>query len=265
LSSSNFSFGVWSFTTHSFATAAHSNAVRLDYSAPISLLFGPLIGRATSTGKVRSTVAMRPRELVFVVDVSTGSQATSRASAYTGMLSEINGYGFQDDEVAMVVYDSGLVGSHATLQSVVNNYTALNSRWSHMNSCGNGGMPACVDASDPAVGINEAVSILQNQGDNRFYQAIYLVTPGNVRCTSGTSSCATNLQNSAVTAVDAAWALGISVYPIAVQPTVSQATFLSTLSRGDGLKTGLQQTSTISDLDYYLDLVADHYPLTIVE
>lgn len=266
LSSANFTFGVWDFSTNTFSAAASGNAARLDYSAPISLLFGPLIGRSTSTGVVRSTVAMRPRELVFVVDVSTLSDAPSRPAAYQDLLAEMYRFQNPNDHVSMVLYNSAVLGSGGgTLYNVVNNYVAIDTQWSHLGACGTGMMPGCVNGSDPGLGVNRAVSLFQNFGDSRNYQAIYLLTPGDIRCTNGLASCATGLKNQVVTAVDAAWALGISVFPVAVQATSSNAAFLDTLRRGDGLKSEMYETTVVADLDVFLPLIGDHVPLAIVE
>lgn len=266
LKASNFSYGVWDFPTRTFGNASSGNAVKVDYSAQISLLFGALVGVSSSTAIVSSTAALRPRELVFLIDISTASEAPVRTAAYQSMLTGIYNYLMPEDRVAFVLYNSSALGAGmVTLQSVNTGYAALNTKLSKLGACGTGVMPPCVNGNDPAAAINEGISILQNQGDTTFYQAIYLLTTGDIRCTTGLASCATTLKNTAVNAADSAAALGISVYPIAVQATSTNASFLETLQRGDGLKQEMDQTTVISDMDNILALVADRIPIAIVE
>lgn len=116
-----------------------------------------------------------------------------------------------------------------TLKNAINN----------INGCGTSGMPPC-SGTNFAPALNSATSLLCPSGNctptgaTSPRYSIVFVTDGQPNC-SGMSGGQTACQNAAITAVNAAAAAGIDVYVIYYGSNSTDAAWLKTVPRGNGI------------------------------
>ncbi|HND28813.1 MAG TPA: VWA domain-containing protein [Myxococcota bacterium] len=267
VANTDFTIGYYDFASASYTPAGNFNAVHVSHSAPLGLLFGPLIGRSTATEILNVTVAMRPREIVFVVDVSSGNTAPTAAAPWLRAIDGIAGYNFPEDRVGMVLYQDSFFPNSmgfTPFSYVTSDYANIRSQWqSDLQVCGTGSMPAC-GGSNPADGLQSAMDMLAG-GDPRYAQSIVIISNGDVKCVPYSAPCAAARKNAAQQVADVADSSGISIYPITVQGDATGFAFMESLRRGSDLKIPSLDASNVSELEDIMNFLANNVPIAIVE
>ena len=263
----DFTIGYYDFTTATYTPSGGFNAVHVGHTAPLGLLFGPLIGRSTATEILNVTVALRPREVVFVVDISSGNTAPTAAAPWLRMLDGMAGYNFPEDRVGMVLYQDSFFPNSmgfTPFSYLSSDYSTIRGQWqSDLGVCGTGSMPAC-GGSNPSDGLQSALDML-NGGDTRFAQSIVIISNGDVKCVPYSAPCAAARKNAAQQVADVADSVGISIYPITVQGDASGFAFMESLRRGSNLKIPSLDAANTSEFEDIMNFLANNVPIAIVE
>lgn len=145
-------------------------------------------------------------------------------------------------------------------------YNTLKNKISGINECGSSGMPAC-SGSNAAAGMNSAISQFcpttpcASAGPAGSREALVIVTDGIPDCGSTPSCSNTTLLNNAVTAANTAAADGMDVYTIYYGSSSSDAAWLATLIRGNGIAL---QTPTATQLPTLMQQVCSQMPHRLV-
>jgi hypothetical protein len=133
------------------------------------------------------------------------------------------------------------------------NYNNLKNKIAGINQCGSSGMPAC-SGSNVAVGMNSAITQIcppqscTSTSSTGPRQAMVIVTDGIPNCGS-TKNCTDNtLLNNAVNAANTAANDGIDVFTIYYGTSNSDAAWLATLVRGNGLALKTPDPTKLSSL-----------------
>jgi len=146
------------------------------------------------------------------------------------------------------------------------NYNTLKNKIAGINQCGSSGMPAC-SGSNVSSGMNSAISQFcpskpcPSAGPTGSQQALVIVTDGIPDCGSTPSCSNTTLKNNAVTAANTAAADGMDVYTIYYGTSSSDAAWLATLIRGNGIAL---TTPTASQLPTLMQQVCSQMPHRLV-
>jgi Flp pilus assembly protein TadG len=133
------------------------------------------------------------------------------------------------------------------------NYNILKNKISGINECGSSGMPIC-SGSNAAVGINSAISQFcpskpcAYEGPVGSRQALVIVTDGIPNCGNTPNCSGTTLKANAVSAANAAASKGIDVYTIYYGTSTSDAAWLATLVRGNGIALTTPQAAQLPTL-----------------
>lgn len=267
VANTDFTTGYYDFTTGTYTPAGNFNAVHVNHSAPLGLLFGPLIGRSTATEILNVTAALRPREVVIVVDVSPGNTSPTAAAPWLRLLDGMAGYNFPEDRVGMVLYQDSFFPNSmgfTPFSYLSSDYANVRSQWqSDIGLCGTGSMPAC-GGSNPADGLQSAVDMLAG-GDSRYAQSIVIVSNGDVKCEPYSAPCAAARKNAAQQVADVADAAGISIYPITVQGDATGFAFMESLRRGSNMKIPSLDAANTAEFEDVMSFLANNVPIAIVE
>jgi len=145
-------------------------------------------------------------------------------------------------------------------------YNTLKNKISGINQCGSNGMPAC-SGSNAAAGMNSAISQFcpthpcASAGPAGSREALVVVTDGIPDCGSTKGCSNTTLLNNATTAANTAAADGMDVYTIYYGSSSSDAAWLATLIRGNGLAL---QTPTAAQLPILMQQICSQMPHRLV-
>jgi Flp pilus assembly protein TadG len=132
-------------------------------------------------------------------------------------------------------------------------YTTLKNKISGINQCSSSGMPVC-SGSNTAGGMNSAVTQFcptkpcASAGPTGSREAVVVVTDGIPNCGSTPSCSDATLLSNAVTAANTAAADGIDVYTIYYGTSSSDATWLASLVRGNGIAMTTPDPAQLSTL-----------------
>jgi Flp pilus assembly protein TadG len=145
-------------------------------------------------------------------------------------------------------------------------YNTLKNKIAGINQCSSAGMPAC-SGSNISAGMNSSISQFcpskpcPSAGPAGSRQALVVVTDGIPNCGSTPNCSDTTLKNNAVTAANTAAADGMDVYTIYYGTSSSDAAWLATLIRGNGIAL---TTPTASQLPILMQQICSQMPHRLV-
>jgi hypothetical protein len=232
-----------------------------------NLVFGPLMG--SSSFNIGSTAiatygpgpgSQTTWNVVVVEDISMSfsQQLPNAKAADLSLLDCIRDNAAAGSKLGITLftgvspsppYQAGLSVSDTT------NYNNLKSKVSGINQCGSAGMPPC-SGSNVSSGMNSAItqfcptssSCQSSSGSTSSRQALVIITDGIPNCGSTRNCSDSQLLNNAVTAANNASSKGIDVFTIYYGTSNSDAAWLATLVRGNGIALKTPDPTKLADL-----------------